>query len=282
MPDFELILGTLFIAVAVGFLAYSCDVYYLRGLDALEKDFADKLRRMRVSGKPLRRYLVVWSVVVAGVFFGLWLFFDSPVFGFLFAVLLACGPWYLIRRAAEARKQRIEDQLGDAMVSLASAIKAGLSLSQSLEILADQCPKPICDEFRQIVGEFNMGKPLDRTLDDARDRLKSENFALFAAALLASRESGGKLNETVGRIAISVRELQRLERKVMSETAQARKSAVYMALAPGFILIVYYFVDPINTTRLFVTLPGQILLSISIVLNIAAYLWARWILTPDI
>ena len=30
----------------------------------------------------------------------------------------------------------------------------------------------------------------------------------------------------------------------MSETAQARKSAVYMAMAPAFILVVYYFVDP--------------------------------------
>ena len=39
-------------------------------------------------------------------------------------------------------------------------------------------------------------------------------------------------------------ELQRLERKVLAETAQARKSAVYMAIAPAFILVAYYFVDP--------------------------------------
>jgi len=48
------------------------------------------------------------------------------------------------------------------------------------------------------------------------------------------------------------------------------------------ILIVYYFVDPINTTRLFVTLPGQILLAISLLLNLMAYVWARVILHPDI
>ena len=59
--------------------------------------------------------------------------------------------------------------------------------------------------------------------------------------MLASRESGGKLNETVERIAESVREFQRLERKITAETAQARKSAVYMALAPPIILFVYYF-----------------------------------------
>ena len=62
------------------------------------------------------------------------------------------------------------------MVSLSSAIKAGLSLAQALEVLADQSPKPLNAEFRRIVGEYQMGKPLDRTLEEAKERLKSENL----------------------------------------------------------------------------------------------------------
>jgi tight adherence protein B len=105
---------------------------------------------------------------------------------------------------------------------------------------------------------------------------------LFAAALLASRESGGRLNETVERISKSILEIQRLERKVLSETAQARKSALYMALAPALILLVYFYVDPVNTRLLFITFPGQVMLSIVIVLNIIAYVWAKAILKADI
>ena len=123
---------------------------------------------------------------------------------------------------------------------------------------------------------------MERTLTEAKDDLKSENFVLFAAALLASRESGGRLNETVERISQSVVELQRLERKVHAETAQARKSAVYMAIVPAILLVVYYFVDPHNTELLFVTLPGQIILSVAGLLNLVAYLWALKILNADI
>ncbi len=54
-----------------------------------------------------------------------------------------------------------------------------------------------------------------------------------------------------------------------------------MALAPAFILLVYYFVDPVNTMLLFTVIQGQILLGIALVLNIVAYLWARLILSPD-
>jgi len=112
--------------------------------------------------------------------------------------------------------------------------------------------------------------------------LKSENFALFAAALLASRESGGRLNETIERIAQSVLEMQRLERKVQSETAQARKSAIYMATVPFGILVAYWFVDRVNTTLLFTQVFGQCVLATALVLNVVAYFWARAILSPDI
>jgi tight adherence protein B len=134
-----------------------------------------------------------------------------------------------------------------------------------------------------MMMEYKLGKTLDEVLEETRERLGSENFAVFAAAMQASRESGGRLNDVIERIARSIREMQRLERKIESETAQARSSAFYMSLAPVVILLMYYFfVDPVSTTRLFTTFFGQLMLSVSLVLNVIAYLWARKILTPDI
>ena len=281
--DLLAVLGVLFIGLAAGLLAWSGGDYYWVGLQLVETDLREKLRRMRVSTHRLRIILIVWTGMILGILLAMWLLFDALIFGIMFAMLLGCGPWYIIRRMDEQRRLKIEDQLADAMVSLANGIKAGLSLGQSLQILADQCPHPIQQEFQQMVGEYQMGKPLERVLDETRSRLKSENFALFSAAMQASRESGGRLNETVERIAHSVMEMQRLERKILSETAQARTSAVYMALAPFAVLIMYYlFIDPVNTERLFTTVPGQIMLCASLLLNIAAYLWARKILASDI
>lgn len=272
---------SLLIGAAVAWGAFAGRDYYAHALDCLERDFGDKLRTLRRPVARLRRWLNVWVALTSAVCVVL-VVFDRPVFAVLAGALLLAFPWYLLRRLAEARKEKIEDQLADAMVALSGAIKAGLSLAQSLQILADQCPRPISEEFRQIVGEYDLGKPLVQTLMEAKARLRSENFSLFAAAMLASHDSGGRLNETVDRIAHSVLELRRLERKVLSETAQARKSAVYMALVPLFVLTAYYFIDPENTLRLFDTLPGQLMLSVAVVLNLASYLWARAILSPDI
>lgn len=278
-----MIVGILAMGAGTGLLAWSGEEFFARGVDFIERDLREKLRRLRVSTRRLRKYIVAWLVGVLVMVLGLWLGFDALIFGVTFAAVFLCVPWYLIRRMAEKRQLKIEDQLADAMVSLSSAIKAGLSLGQSLEILADQCPRPIREEFQQMIGEYRLGKPLERCLAEAKERLKSENFALFAAAMQASRESGGRLNETVERIAHSVMELQRLERKILSETAQARMSAVYMALAPIVVLLLYYFfIDPENTTKLFTTVPGQLMLCVSLVFNLVAYLWARAILNADI
>jgi tight adherence protein B len=280
--DPEAWLGSALVGLAVALLSLACRRYLLSGLEAVERDLADKLRRLRASTRNLRRYLVVWLILIGCTFLGFWLVLDNLILAVPVAVFLVAAPWYLLHRMAQRRREQIEDQLADAMVSMASAVKAGLALGQALEILASQCPRPISDEFRQMVTEYKMGRPLEQTLLEARERLRSENFTLFAAAVQASQESGGRLNETVERIARSVREMQRLQRKVQSETAQARKSAVYMALAPALILLVYYFVDPDSTARLFTTLIGQVLLAIVLVLDAIAYLWARVILNPDI
>ena len=282
MPSSHAIFASSLIGAGVWVGAYFGAPAYWSAIDFLEEDFRDKLRRLHISTRNLRLYLVLWTVALAAVFLTLLLAAHSLVFAILATAVLLCGPWYLVRRLAHRRRKRIEDQLADAMVSLSSAIQAGLSLAQALDVLADQSPQPIKAEFRRIVGEYQLGKPLDRVLEEAKRRLRSENFALFAAALLASRESGGRLNETVDRIAHSVRELQRLERKIDSETAMARKSAVYMAMAPFLILAMYYFIEPAAVELLFTEPLGQLLVAVAIVLNLIAYLWARAILNPDI
>ena len=279
----ELILGTAAIGLAVALMAWSGADVFGRAFDFVESDLRDKLRRMRVPTTNLRSVLAAWLVLSAGAYLAMWLAFELPLVGMCVLAVLTALPWFIVRRMAEKRREQIEDQLADAMVSLASAIRAGLSLAQALEILAEQTPRPISQEFQQLVGEYQLGKPMEQCLDETKQRLRSENFALFAAAIQASRQSGGKLNETVERIAFSVRELQRLERKIHSETAQARTSALYMALAPFLILAIYYFaVDPVSTSRLFTTLWGQVMLSIALVINVIAFLWARAILSPNI
>ena len=59
------------------------------------------------------------------------------------------------------------------MTTLSGAIRAGLSLAQALEILAKQSPSPIRVEFQHMVGQYSMGRTLQETLVEAKERLQS-------------------------------------------------------------------------------------------------------------
>lgn len=276
-------LATLLIGLAAAATSWGMMTTDGSWLDDLERQWADQLRRLRISTTRLRIYLICWLSITAAVGILLWVGMGSPLFAACAIGLLLSVPWLILRNLATRRHEQIEDQLADAMVSLSSAIRAGLSLPQSLDVLASQCPRPIREEFQQLHGEYQLGKTLDVCLKEARDRLKSENFALFAAAMEASRQSGGRLNDVVERIAVSVRELHRLERKILAETAQSRRSALYMSLAPAAILAMYWaFLDPASVERLFVETPGQLVLVSAALLNIVAYVWAQSILNPDL
>ena len=282
MNDLGLLAVNLLTGFCVAGAVYASRPGYARFCDVVEHDLTDRLRSLRMGTPNVRRWINLWAGLIGATLFCLWFALNSFPLGMLAAVLMAAGPWYIVRRLSIRRHEKIEEQLADAMVTFSSAIRAGLSLAQALDMLGKDCPRPINQEFQQIVGEYEMGKPLERTLTEAKERLKSENFLLFAAALLASRESGGRLNETVERIAKSVVEMQRLERKVKSETAQARKSAIYMAMVPPVILGLYAFITPENFWLLIDTLPGQLILCAAVVLNVVAYLWALRIMRADI
>lgn len=277
-----LLAGSLSLGVSTALAGLALADSILAWLARQEKRIEDRLRSLRLPSQHVHRHLMTAMGLVLAAFMGMSLWTGSLLLGALAAAAVALTPFWLLRRYARRRTARIEDQLADAMATMASAVRAGLSLSQGLELLADQCPRPLRDEFQQMVGEYRLGKPLEKTLLEAKQHLASETFSLLVAALLASRESGGKLNETIERIAHSVREIQRLERKVLSETAQARRSAVFMALAPLLIGVAYFFVDPVNTVRLFTTVPGQMIVAFAGALDVIAYLWARWLLAPDI
>ena len=207
------IIASVLIGAALAMCAWGGSDYFARAFAFVETDFADKLRRMRVLPRNLRAILFCWLGATAGVSIVIWIGWacDHRPPGRLCAVLpsLVHPPPH-----GRTRKEQIEDQLADSMVSLSSAINAGLSLAQALEILAKQSPPPIARSSSRSTANTRWASRWRPASSRPSRGCKSENFSLFAAAMDASRQSGGRLNETVERIAHSVRELQRLERKI--------------------------------------------------------------------
>ncbi len=188
----------------------------------------------------------------------------------------------LPKMLAKRRHRRFDEQLPDALTALANSLKAGLSLPQAVALVARDMPSPTREEFAEIQRSYEMGKPIEQAVDDARDRVRSRNFELAVTAFRVGKERGGNLADVFEKISDSIREIWRLEEHIRTVSTQGRSSARFMTFMPGVFLVLLYFMDSESTLLMFKDPVGLVILSIVLVFNLIGHLWIRKILSVDI
>ncbi len=187
-----------------------------------------------------------------------------------------------IRLLKARRLYRLEDQLVDGIQTLSSGVRAGLNLVQSIELLARNGVRPISEEFSHLTREYEHGISLEQAMLNAAERIGSANYRLLFSALLTHRERGGDLGETLDRIAESIREIHRLEKRIETLTAPGRAAARWMGAMPAVILAILYFIDPGDVKMLFTEDAGKLILFGIVLLNVVGFLWIRRIVAIDV
>src|SRR4029079_13270722 len=109
--------SSVFVGSAAALGAYAGRDVLGNGFAWIERDVGDKLRALRIAPRSLRQMLVAWLLAIGGIFLVLGLAVQSPLLPLAICAVLACLPWYVVRRLAQRRRLAIEDQLADAMVS---------------------------------------------------------------------------------------------------------------------------------------------------------------------
>ena len=200
-------------------------------------------------------------------------------------IALAVGamlPPLIIRLLRKRRLDRLDEQLVGGIQTLASGVRAGLNLVQSMEMIARDGAVPLRQEFAHLLREYEYGMPLEEAMSHAADRIGSGDFRLLFAALLTHRERGGDLGETLDRIAESIREIQRLENRVRTLTAQGRASARWMGIMPLVLLGIYYLIEPNGVRQLFIDDLGKLILLAMATMNVVGFLWVKEVVSIDI
>ena len=193
------------------------------------------------------------------------------------------APKVVMKLLRQRRLEKLENQLVAGIQTLASGVRAGLNLVQSMELVARDGPIPLRQEFAHLLREYEFGLPLEEAMHHAAARIGSGDFRLLFAALHTHRERGGDLGETLDRIAESIREIQRLENRVKTLTAQGRATARWLGAMPAVVLLIIYFmVNAEDVKNLFVDDLGKVILLGIIVLNVLGFIWIRKIMAIDI
>ena len=146
-------------------------------------------------------------------------------------------PRFILRYLKVRRLNKFGTQLEDALNMINGALKAGFSINQALEEVAEQDIHPLSVEFRLLTQEIRLGVSLEQALDNMSRRLESDDFELVAVAISTARKTGGELTGTLSRVAALIRERVRINQKVMALTAMGRLQALMIGLMPFLLLL---------------------------------------------
>ena len=173
------------------------------------------------------------------------------------------------------RQAAFMNQLGDTLIMVSNALRAGFSFLQAMEYISHEMQAPIGVEFQKVVNEMNLGSTLEVALENMNRRVESKDFDLVVTAVLIQRQVGGNLSQVLDSISNTITERIRMRREVMSLTAQGRLSGLIVGLLPFGMVAMLLMISPTYFDPLTESPTGRLLIGAAAFLEFLAAVTIR-------
>ena len=176
--------------------------------------------------------------------------------------------WVALKRNEE--RGRFEEQLGEAMPLIASNLRTGASIAQSVAPVAEHMDDPLKSEFAILERDLRNGKPIAQALEDMSKRTESSNLRLYSTAVSVSQQTGGSLSEVTERVGEAVRAKVKAKKSAEAKTSSARFEAKLVGFAPVVMLLLMSVASETHR-NFFMTPAGWACLAVGAVLDLIGF-----------
>jgi tight adherence protein B len=142
-------------------------------------------------------------------------------------------------------------------------------------------PAPIGMEFGKVCNEIRYGATMEEALNNMVDRVKSPDLMLVVSAVLIQRTTGGNLSEILTTISQTIRDRIKIKGEISSITAQGRMSGLIIGALPICIAAVLMVVNPDYMSTFFTTGAGNVMLAVSIIMEVLGFFAIRKVVTIE-
>ncbi len=213
-------------------------------------------------------FLAMWPNVLAGF-----------IFGGVITVIGWSIPPFVMKSLWESRCNKFVNQMVDGLTIMSNGIKAGLSVTQALERVVENLSGPISQEFGLVLSKIRLGMSVEDALNELGERIPRQDVQMFVTAINILKETGGNLAETFATIVLTIRERQKIEKKIQALTAQGMMQAVIITLVPFVLLVVFFVIDPNYVMPLFTKPLGWFALALMLSLQVIGGVMMKKIVT---
>lgn len=207
--------------------------------DMLERmDLVDRIgAKLEKARVPLRPGEYVLAAGVTTVAIGVWisLFTSTWAAGLVALAIVPLAFFAFLDRRLSQRTRAFEEQLPPTLGLIASSLRSGHTLLRSIDMMVEETPPPMADEFERVLAETRLGLPLMDALDRMAERVELKDFEWIVHAIRIQQSTGGKLADLLFTLAEYMRSREEVRREVRVLTAEGRFSA-YVLIGLPFVI----------------------------------------------
>ena len=187
--------------------------------------------------------LLIAACGMGGYFFGIVAFHRAPP-AMLFMLLCGPVPYFYVKYRKHQRMSAFAREFPDSLDLLVSALRAGLSFSAAMQIVAEESPEPVRGEFAITVEEQSLGLDFRESLLNLTKRVDSLDLRFFVTAIVLQRETGGNLAEILENTSRLIRDRFRILGDIQTFTAQGRLTGLILLCLPACIGLFMFIMTP--------------------------------------
>lgn len=173
------------------------------------------------------------------------------------------------------RTARAERLLVEALDAIAASLRSGSPPRRAIGEAAEVSPAPFDEDLAVVARALEQGEALEDALTRWSLRRPLPGVAMAVAVLTMGSRTGGDLARALEDVASTERHRRATREEVQALSAQARYSAVVVALAPVAFTGFAAMADPGVVTFLFADPLGWACLGLGLSLDLAGIAWMR-------
>jgi tight adherence protein B len=233
---------------------------------------------LEVQPEQILAGMALLGVVVAG---GLYLW-RGQLSMVLVGLVVGIGTPLVILWFLRGRYQgKLLQQLPDALYLIARSLRAGTSLEQAINLVAEDGPKPLAGEFKRCAASMQLGLTVTVSLQMMAQRVNLVDFNAFVSSVAFHQTTGGNLPLLLDRLAAGARDRNQFRGQFWAATAQGRITAIALALAAPALVLGYVIFQP-DFAQAFLHDPsGWAFLGVVAILEVIGVVWVTRILKID-
>jgi tight adherence protein B len=198
------------------------------------------------------------------------------------AACVALLPSRALELAVRRQRRAIEVQLDGALTTLVNALRVRPSPTSALTQACSLFPAPLRAQIEFSLNQMRVGSSLEEALLDLGLRVQSPALDAAISSLLLGQKVGGRLPDILETMAITLREMARLDGVLRTKTSDARMQLQALVLMPVALVLGVTALRPEHFAPLVGSPVGMLVVAASVLLWLGSLLIARRVLAVSL